>query len=124
MGRIIYSALRTPDGTLLVSRSRHDYVTHTDANGKQYMLDGGLDYVRSSAHGDEDYITIHVDDDWELVRTHMLWGTFGKNGDEPYRQVMLKEMTSDHIRAVLENCPNIYPQYREAFEKELKFRNE
>ena len=51
---ILNSRMRTPDGTILESKHRHDYVTHTDANGKEYMLDGGLDYVRCSANGDEE----------------------------------------------------------------------
>ena len=32
---ILNSRLRTPDGTILESIHRHDYVTHTDANGKE-----------------------------------------------------------------------------------------
>ena len=57
---ILSSRMRTPDGTILESCYRHDYVTHTDANGKEYMLDGGLDYVRSSANGDEEMLTIYT----------------------------------------------------------------
>jgi len=57
-----YTALRTPDGTIIRSRHRHDYVTYTDANGKKYMIDGGLDYVRSSAWGDEEYLTVTSED--------------------------------------------------------------
>ena len=41
--KLIRSCLETPDGTILQSRSRHDYRQHLDANGKTYMLDGGLD---------------------------------------------------------------------------------
>ena len=37
MSELIYNALRTPDGTIIESKSRHDYVTHTDANGKNYI---------------------------------------------------------------------------------------
>ena len=41
MSVILSNRLKTPDGTILESLHRHDYVTHTDANGKEYMLDGG-----------------------------------------------------------------------------------
>lgn len=47
---IISSRLQTPDGTVLHSKHRHDYVTHTDANGKEYMLEEEelLDYYVTS----------------------------------------------------------------------------
>jgi len=38
---LIANALRTPDGTVLESKSRHDYKEYIDANGKTYMIDGG-----------------------------------------------------------------------------------
>ena len=45
--RVIASALITPDGTILQSYHRHDYKTYTDKNGEMYMIDGGVDYMRS-----------------------------------------------------------------------------
>ena len=33
---LIANALRTPDGTVLESKSRHDYREYVDANGKTY----------------------------------------------------------------------------------------
>ena len=122
--RIIYNALKTPDGTIIKSRHRHDYVTHTDKNGKEYMIDGGLDYVRSSAHADQEYLTVSMDDGHDKVREALTWGTFGKNGDEPYRQVKLREMSNAHIQACLDTQPRMYKQFRTAMENELAYRKE
>lgn len=35
--QLIYNAIKTPDGTVLVSYHRHDYKTHLDAN-KEMVL--------------------------------------------------------------------------------------
>lgn len=123
MNKVVYSALRTPDGTVLESQHRHDFKTYTDANGKQYMIDGGLEYVRSSANGDEEYITITLDDPHEQVREVVKWGTRGKNGDEPFRKVKLSEMSNAHIKAVIENQPTMYPAFKRAMMNELTYRD-
>ena len=61
MRKILSNRMRTPDGTVLESKHRHDYVAYLDANGKEYMLDGGLAYVRSSANGDEEMLTVFAE---------------------------------------------------------------
>ena len=43
---IIRNSIKTPDGTEIVSKSRHDFVEHTDKNGKTYAVDGGTAYLR------------------------------------------------------------------------------
>ena len=120
---LIRNAFRTPDGTILQSRHRHDYVTHTDANGKTYMLDGGLAYVRCSANGDEEMLVVTLAEPHEEVREVCDWGTYGINGDQPLAYITLCDMTTDHIEAVLKNVPHIYPAIKTAFETELEFRS-
>jgi hypothetical protein len=122
MSKLLYNALQTPDGTIIESKSRHDYVTHKDANGKTYMIDGGLDYVRCSANGDEKHLTITLDDDHASVRHYCKWGTYGINGDQPLSYKKLCDMDTAHIEAVLENVPHIYPALKTAFENELLYR--
>ena len=48
--KVLVSGMICPDGTVLYSRHRHDYKSHTDSNGEWYMIDGGLDYVKSSVN--------------------------------------------------------------------------
>ena len=102
---LLRNAFYTPDGTLMESHSRHDYREYTDANGKTYMIDGGIDYVRRSNHGDEVCACVWTDDDFETVRQATTWGTRGKYGDEPLRYVPVAEMTNKHIQAVLDTQP-------------------
>jgi hypothetical protein len=123
MYKIIRNALQTPDGTILESNYRHDYKTHVDTkNGKTYMVDGGLDYIRRNMNGDEKDLSVSLDDGHEVVREEMKWGTYGKDGNETLRFIKLKDMTTDHILACLENVKNMYPQYQEAMQNEIKYR--
>lgn len=122
MSNIIRNAMKTPDGTILQSFSGHDYKTHVDANGKTYMVDGGLGYCRRSIHEDQVDLTVTLDDPHELVRESCTWGTRGPNGDQPLKYVTLAEMDTDHIEAVLDTQSRMYPQLRIAMENELAYR--
>jgi hypothetical protein len=119
---MIRNALRTPDGTIIQSRHRHDYVTHKDENGKEYMVDGGLDYVRSSCNGDEEWMIVTLAEPHEEVREACEWGTYGINGDQPLSYIKLCDMDTDHIGAVLKNVPSINAGIKIAMETELKMR--
>jgi len=122
MSTIIRNALRTPDGTVIRSRHRHDYVTHTDANGKEYMVDGGIDYIRSSANGDEEDMVVTTEDSFEEVRQACDWGTYGINGDQPLSYIKLCNMETAHIEAVLQNVSRINPAIKASMEHELEYR--
>lgn len=122
MSTIIRNALRTPDGTVIRSRHRHDYVTHTDANGKEYMVDGGIDYIRRSANGDEEDMVVTTEDSFEEVRQACDWGTYGINGDQPLSYIKLCDMETAHIEAVLQNVSRINPAIKTSMEHELMLR--
>jgi len=121
--KLIKNCLETPDGTILQSRHRHDYQEYTDANGKNYMIDGGLSYVRCSCHGDEIHHTVWDDDPFDKVREAMEWGSRGPNGDQPLTYKKLSDMSTDHIEAVLNNVSDIVPQFKRAFRLELELRS-
>ena len=99
--RLIYNAIRTPDGTVLESRHRHDYKEYKDANGKEYIIDGGLDYIRTTVHEDQVSLALYDDSPHEIQREVLTWGTYGKSGKEDYRIVAIKDMETDHIKNVL-----------------------
>lgn len=120
---ILRNSLRCPDGTELISRNRHDYVTHKDANGNIYMVDGGLEYIRRSANGDEvDTSVIVTDHKDPLVREHLAWGTYGPDGEGPLKYVVPKDMETSHIEAILRTHNNLHWFYREAYLHELQQR--
>lgn len=119
---MVRNSLKTPDGTILQSRHRHDYRSHKDTNGKTYMVDGGLAYIRSSANGDEEYLTVTLAEPHEQVREACDWGTYGKDGDQLLSYIKLCDMTTDHIEAVLQNVPSINIGIKIAMKNELDYR--
>lgn len=121
---IIYNAIQTPDGTILHSKSVHDYVTHLDANGEEYMNDGGKEYLRRSVNKEE-YVDLSVysDSPFQEVRAVLTWGSFGIKGDEPLQMNILKDMSTDHINNIVANITHIPEWHMNLFINELKWRS-
>lgn len=121
--QLVVSRMRTPDGTLLVSLYNHHFVSHTDANGDEYFLDGGSVYQRHSINKaplvDE---SIYVGDDHSQLREYFSWGTRGKDGKSPLEFKALKDLTTDHIVAILETQKQLPEWRRDIFKAELSFR--
>lgn len=124
--RLIRQAIRTPDGTILESRNRHDFVNHVDkVTGETYMIDGGIDYCRRSVNKvPAEDLSVYLEDGIEDVRETVTWGTYGRNGDQPRRLVKLKDMSDEHIEACLETQLRMHPHYQEAFNMELQYRRD
>lgn len=118
---LIYNAIQTPDGTILVSRHRHDFQSYTDANGKNYMIDGGLDYIRSSVHDDQISLAEYDTAPHERQRELLVWGTYGINGDQPLSYIKVCDMVTEHLKAVLTQCrPSLV--LKSCMERELEAR--
>ena len=102
MEKLIYSAIVTPDGTLLVSRHRHDYKQHKDKNGETYFLDGGTDYIRTSVNKEEAK-SIHIfdNDPHEIIREYLERGGRGKGGKQELKYVLLKDIDDDWLEAII-----------------------
>jgi hypothetical protein len=127
MVEYLLNSIKTPDGTVLVSRHRHDYVEHLDKNGSTYMVDGGLDYLRRSTNV-EPYEELSVEDDGkhETRRQHLQWGVnYTKDEvrlpETQYRRIM--DLDTDHIEKILELFGHrISDLYKEVFRQELQYR--
>lgn len=122
----IYSGLLTPDGTLLSSVNRHDYVTHEDKNGKHYMLDGGTDYIRCSVNGDEKFISVFLDEPIEKTREVTARSGYGAP-DEPdygtrWRCARLCEMSDQWVEASIDYVG--HELLKKQYQDELDYRKE
>ena len=114
-----YNAIKTPDGTLLHSKHGYDYVCHRDDNGELYVLDGGNGYRRCSVNK-EPWVDMSVSmcEDIENIREYFTWGTYGKQGDQPRRDLLLKDMSNEHIENIVSDGHIMTP----IMESELQFR--
>lgn len=122
----IYSGLKTPDGTILHSTHRHDCVLHKDANGKVYLLDGGLEYVRCSGHEDEELIEVYSDEPFEKLRKYIYRMGYGKQGADDYgtyRITFLDKMTDGHLEALMTYCKE-GNRYLPLYKQEIEYRKQ
>ena len=122
--RIIHNSIRTPDGTVLVSRSVHDYVTYVDKNGHEYMVDGGTGYLRRNFVEEAPYkeLSLYVDDPHEQIREVVTWGTYGKGGTDVFKLKLIKNLTNDHVNAIIRTQSQLSDEVRQMFHDELEFR--
>lgn len=123
MKHIVLNRIKTPDGTILISRHRHDYVTHIDANGETYMVDGGTDYLRRNVNTEPfEEQSIYTDEPHYKIRQGFYWGTRGKDSNQPVEFKPLKELDTAHIEAIIQTQSHL-PGWRiEIFKAELAFR--
>lgn len=124
MVQVIANALITPDGTVLQSYHRHDYKTYVDkVTNEEYMIDGGTDYCRSNINKvPAKYIAVTMDDPHETRREWFHWGTRGKDGRQPLTWKPLKDLSTDHIQAILDTQTHIPDYLVGLFVDELEYR--
>lgn len=123
MSNLVANRIMTPDGTMLQSFHRHDYVTHLDENGETYMVDGGLEYTRRTiTKAPFAELSVYDTDPFELVRQSFHWGTRGKDGKQPLKWVALKDLDTDHIEAIIDTQTHVKDYILALFRTELKWR--
>jgi len=129
VSKILRNAIITPDGTLLESRHRHDYKRHKDAiSGEEYFVDGGLDYFRGSINKVTPvYLHITTNSTHEEIRDGFIWG---RNYDKDMNKlpeteyIALKDLTTEHIKAILATQCHLCDYIKKVFEYELEWRGE
>lgn len=120
---LLRNSIITPDGTVLVSKHRHDYQSHTDKNGKTYAIDGGTDYIRWIGDIQKDCTdtSLYDTDTIEVLREELSWGTYGKDGTEPLHFILIKDMTTEHILNILKLLP--LTNFKKVLKRELEYRD-
>lgn len=127
---LISNRWRTPDGTLLVSKYTHDFVSHQDANGDVYFVDGGNDYSRRSLNDiPMTNESVYADDDFEIVRQCLLRGTFGFDNKGTDRRIWMpmNKMSDAHLCNIIVYdgiSDGKYSVYTHLYVKELIYRLE
>lgn len=129
--QIVYSTATCKKcGEKLESMYRHNYVMCTCDN--KTMLDGGTDYQRYGGV-DLSYIdlsgTIFITDGFEKCRLAPIWGTYGKEGNEPLRHISVSEMSDEHLEAVIKEYSNRIEKWRlglmlQEVEQRAKLKNQ
>ena len=127
--QLILNRIKTPDGTILISRHRHDYVEYIDKNGLTYMVDGGTDYQRCIEQLSEPHIDmcVYSDDPFEIIREVYCRGGRGKNGDQPLTWTPLNEMSDEWLKACItynNERGNEDSLANELYNKEIEYRKE
>lgn len=106
-------------GDVIESTHRHDYVS---CSCRKTFTDGGDSYIRRGGNFED--MCIYSDADFNLIREHLKRGTYGISGDEPYRQVVLKDIEDDWLQAIIEYEERWRPdnKYLKFFIAEKEFR--
>jgi hypothetical protein len=88
------------------------------------MVDGGLDYLRRNVHDEAPYteLSVYSDSPHDVIRGVFKWGTRGKDGKQLLKYVPLKDLTTEHIEAILETQDHIQQYIRNIFLDEMIFR--
>ena len=125
MKQLLYNAVLTPDGTILQSRSRYDYIEYKDkVSGEIYILDGGLEYQRMSINkAPAENLAVYTSDLHCKIREVFTWGTYGRDGLQPKKYVLLKLLTDEHLAAILRTQTHLPAEMQKVFSDEILFRD-
>ena len=120
--RLISLKIQAPDGTIIESNRKHSPAFHVDNNGTTYMVDYDPLWPRVASDGNHIDMWVYDDSPFSQIRESFTWGTYGINGDRPLEWTKLKDMTDNHIRAIIDGGHAWLNEY--LFEMEVEYRND
>ena len=131
--RLLVNRIQTPDGTILTSKFRHDFVSYIDENGDMYYVDGGTDYQRTSENKEPaKNLCLYSDDPFEEIRKYFTRGTFDEEGNRIWKP--LCELSNKHLTNIISYNLGLFEEgriskrqcdeYNELMTKELDYRKE
>lgn len=122
---LLVNSIKTPDGTILTSRHRHDYVCHKDSiTDTTYCIDGGDFYRRIVPGGVYQDLSVYSDDPFEKIRESLERVHRGKNLDQPMKYVVLKDMSDAWLDALIVWIEDNQPsnKYKKYYLQEIEYR--
>lgn len=106
MNEIIQNAAKITDKDKVIyikSAHRHDFVSYSNESGS-FAIDGGTAYLRRNYSSSFDFhvecYSLNSDSPEEEIQNKLLWGTYGKNGDEELKYLPIKDLEYDHLLAI------------------------
>ena len=111
-------------GMIIKSTHVHDYRVCGCENN--VMVDGGGEYFRCS-YGEgntSESLLLYDDSPFVEIKNKLIWGTYGKEGNNPLTWVKLIDCETDHLKAILLNCKKIGVLYSHVIETILFERGE
>lgn len=128
MGKDIYiilNSIKTPDGTILISRHQHDYVEYRDKNGLEYMVDGGLTYLRRFEQ-EIPYteLSVYSTASYDIIRKNFYRASRGKTGKAKLKWVPLCKISDDWLNGIIEynKSLKIKDYYSQLYKREQRYR--
>ena len=99
---LLHNSIKTPDGTILVSKHVHDYVSHKDkVTNTVFAVDGGDEYQRWLIGGKYEDLSLYSDDQHEKLREVVERGRRGIHGDEELKYEVLKDISDGWLQAII-----------------------
>lgn len=103
---------------IIESRFTHDFVSCGCGN----FVDGGLSYQRYG--GNVKDISVYSDSDFSIIRENLFRGSYGFNGKDPIKYILLKDINDIYLERLIEYEKELRPNnpYLKFYLQEKEYR--